>query len=361
MLARRTTLTHPSAGEMELPLLVPAFSSKGFDFKETRKGTNRRDYSMVAYELEDFARFPSRSVLISAYDLHFKHMRAPKMRAKRTEDYLRNAALVFLDSGGYELSVDFDLTECKSFIYRPKDGFGEAEYETVLHQLTHLAEPMPLVITNFDHSAKGKPLSEQIAAARTLFNRFQGTLSDFIIKPWKGRGGGVVDPSKMTDDDFGNLRGFDIIGITEKDLGRNLLDRLRSVAVFRRKLSDAGVTAPIHVWGGLDPITTPLYFFAGAEIFDGISWLRYAFRNGVAINRASYSVLTEAGVGAPRQLNHMYANVDNLTAMRNQEDALQQWVDFGGTVFDMFHPSVKEDLAKAYKVMCSKIKTLKGG
>ena len=95
----------------------------------------------------------------------------------------------------------------------------------------------------------------------------------------------------MTPIDFANLRGFNIIGVTEKDLGANLLDRLMRVAILRKGLDDVGVNAPIHLWGGLDPILTPLFFFAGAEIFDGISWLRYAYNKGIAINRECYAVV----------------------------------------------------------------------
>ena len=53
MLVRRSIITHPSAGRIELPLLVPAFSSKGFAFKSCGRGREKRDYSEIAYELAD--------------------------------------------------------------------------------------------------------------------------------------------------------------------------------------------------------------------------------------------------------------------------------------------------------------------
>src|SRR3712207_4761631 len=114
-------------------------------------------------------------------------------------------------------------------------------------------------------------------------------------------------------EDFANLGGFDIVGIAEKELGRDPLERLRTVARFRKRLDEAKISAPIHIWGGLDPVMTPLYFFAGAEIFDGVSWLRYAYRNGVAINRDSHSILSETmGISASSNENNLYAGITNL-------------------------------------------------
>src|SRR5260221_13350584 len=37
---------------------------------------------------------------------------------------------------------------------------------------------------------------------------------------------------------------------------------------------------PIHIFGCFDPQTIPYLFFSGADIFDGLSWMRYYFRDG---------------------------------------------------------------------------------
>jgi hypothetical protein len=359
MLARRSTLTHSHAGDSDLPLLVPAFSSKGFEFDIAGKGKTKREFSMLAYELADFGKYPCRSVLVSAYDLHFKHFQAPEFPRTPAESHLRKACLVFLDSGGYELSPDFDLTELRVFGYKPKDGYWEDQYERVLKRLARSKRPPPLVIANFDRASIRQPLESQITAARTLFNRYPDYLGDFIIKPWL-QDSKVVDPAKLSDDDVKQLRGFHIIGVTEKDLGTNLIDRVKRVATLRKKLDEAEIAAPIHLWGGLDPISSPLFFFTGAEIFDGVGWLRYAYHEGVAVYRGNYTVMKQPGVTASRQMNHAYASLDNRSAMEELESALQQWVDFEGESFDMFNENIRDHLAKAYKVMRSKIPELKG-
>ncbi len=275
MLARRSTLTHPLAGQLDLPFLVPAFSSKGFDFHTKGRGKKKSEYSEVAYELAEFGQYPAGSVLVSAYDLHFGHFKAPDLPKNRSEDYLRNASLVFLDSGGYELSSDFDLTESRKYEYRPKDGFTERDYRKILAESRNLKLQLPLIISNFDFGTIRKPLSEQIASARLIFRENPDAISDFILKPWT-KDSKMVDPERLSESDIKTLRGFDIIGVTEKDLGKNLFDRIKAIASLRYKLDSVGIDAPIHIWGGLDPISTPLFFFAGAQIFDGISWLLFS-------------------------------------------------------------------------------------
>jgi hypothetical protein len=361
MLARRASLRHPIAGDIDLPLLIPAFSSKGFGLRKTRNG-REREYTPVAYELSDFARHERKAVLISAYDLHFQYFDAPDLLSDRPEDFLRNVRVVFFDSGGYELTPDFDSTEPRDYPHAIRfDEYGQAEYEAVLQRYTSLAEPLPLTITNFDYGSQGKPLNVQIEEARALFGRFPGYGTDFLMKPFTERAT-VVNPADLSATDFANLRGFDIIGVTEKELGRNLLTRLTAVASLRNGLDEAHNSAPIHVWGGLDPIMSCLYYFAGAQIFDGVSWLRYAYRNGISVIRECHSVLDpDLGVGTARTLNHAEASVSNLNYLNRLSVQLQQWVDYEGETFRFFHEDIRDHLKEAYDVMVSQIPALQGG
>jgi hypothetical protein len=358
MLAQQRTIRLPNGTEIQLPLLVPAFSSKGFKLVRRRDIADSH-YSEVAYELDDFSRYPAPSVLISAYDIYFHHFDAPKLHHRHVETYLRNSDVVFINSGGYELSMDFDNTEPCIYQHLPNDGFEEEEYRQVLNEFTQFPEPLSLVITNFDHAARNKTLEEQIEMARHLFEDFQTCTSDFLIKPFS-KGGNIVDPLELSGRDFASLRGFDIIGVTEKELGRDLFDRIRGIARLRVGLDEAGINAPLHIWGGLDPLITPLFFFAGAEIFDGISWLRYSFIDGVAINRECHALLShELGVSTSRSANHAHASLENLSALRNIAEALSVWVLYGGKSFEMFPKRVREPLRIAYTKMTSEIDVLR--
>jgi hypothetical protein len=75
---------------------------------------------------------------------------------------------------------------------------------------------------------------------------------------------------------------FDVIGLTEKELGKTILERMKNIAELRLELDKLKIKAPIHVFGSLDPISSPLYFLAGAEIFDGLTWIRFGYHEGSA-------------------------------------------------------------------------------
>lgn len=358
MLARVSRLNHPLIGDVELPLLVPAFTSKGFPIGR-RHGAGSRNYSYVAADLADFGRGHWNSVLISAYDLHFDHFKAPKIRPKAAIEHLRNAALVFVDSGGYELAPDYDSTEPKRPPYAATQPFGKRKYIAELRKLATQPQALPSVIANYDWGTRSRPLREQIRAARELFRLFPDSLHDFIIKP--GDKGDFVEPQLMTQRDFADLRGFNIIGVVENELGVHLGEKLRRLAELRRGLNGAGITVPIHLWGGLDPLLTPLFFFAGAEVFDGVSWLRYAYLNGVAANRSSCEVLVhELGVWARHEQRHAWASMRNLLYLENLGRALRKWHASGGADFDMFDEPVRSPLKRAYSDMCEQIPALEG-
>ena len=112
----------------------------------------------------------------------------------------------------------------------------------------------------------------------------------FLLKPPEGSDFHNLDP--LSAENVALLRAFDIIGVTEREIGESIHDRLVNIARLRQSLDAAEVTSPIHVFGGLDPVFTPLYFAAGAEIFDGLGWLRYAYRDGVAMHRAAGGLLS---------------------------------------------------------------------
>lgn len=358
MLAKRKILNHPAVGEIELPLLIPAFSSKGFKFLEKRQGKKRKEYSELADALDQFSGNNWSTVLISAYDIHFKHFIKPNHPVKDVVQYLKNTRIIAVDSGGYELTKEFDSTEIKRYMYYPKEGFGKKQYESVLNKLTSNKTNLQLIISNFDYSVQGSPLDFQIKEARSLFNKYPQCISDFIIKPLTKKSD-FIDPSKFSTLDFKNLKGFDIIGVTEKDLGKDLLSRLRKISELRTGLNNVSLETPIHIWGGLDPIITPLYFFAGAEIFDGVSWLRYAYLNGVAVNRECLLVLNkELGIGTSNQVNHAFAGWENLVFLNNLIISLQQWIELEGRDFGMFHGSIRKNLESAYNIMKTKIKNI---
>ena len=134
---------------------------------------------------------------------------------------------------------------------------------------------------------------------------------------------------KLSIDEAADFRGFDVIGVTERELGDSILDRLIALGTLRGILNTAGVGSPIHVFGGLDPIFTPLLFAAGGEIFDGLGWLRYSYKNGLPLHRAAGPVID----GQVRKRWHSAlasAQLSNLDEIRLLEDELQVFASNDG-------------------------------
>lgn len=347
MLTRERTLSHPIGGAVDLPLLVPSFSSKGFPFFTEGSGKRARTYSVTTNALESVSTYISESILVSAYDLFHKHFRRPT-------SHLKNISLVFIDSGGYELSPTFDSSEPKHFPHNVKD-FSRDEYNSQVANLGRSS--LPLVITNYDWGSRGIPFADQIKTAQQLFNDHDNCLTNIILKPHTPKGL-VVDIDALVPE-LAKMKGFDVVGISEQELGKNFVDRLRRIARLRTEMNNRNMKAPIHIWGGLDPLLTPLYFFAGADIFDGISWLRYSYHNGLAVNRQCFAVL-EGNISTPADHSVGLSMNKNLMELQKLATNLRAFFDSEFTRFDVFDYNA-DIIQKAFVAMTARIDELKGG
>ena len=268
------------------------------------------------------------------------------------EIYYPEKELIFIDSGGYELLSAMDSTEPHEVDgqdhARDAELFTEDEYRSVLK---HLPENLPFVIANYDHAARGLEMDAQVAAARALFGEYPSFLHDFIAKRTSRRARflDIEEIIAHVDD----LRGFHILGVTEREIGNSVLNRLANIATLRLAMDDRGINMPIHVWGGLDPVLTPMYFCAGAEIFDGVSWMRYGYYRDTSIPRDAYTVL-ELGAqeGPSRSAYFRYAH--NLNYLEVVEIHMEQFVTEGCADFSLFGTHW-EAIETSHRAMMSKI------
>lgn len=273
------------------------------------KGTKRS-------ELNDVLKFIggslTESTLFSAYDLHYRLL--PNAR-----QYLDKPEVVFLDSGGYEASAEYDEGQA----FRPAYKHNTWSEPKLRHVLNSLPRHVRLIIVNHDSRSS---LSRQAENASCFFARYPQHVHNFLVKPQKTKKKGTtVDIADLLAR-VSLLRKFDIIGVTEKELGSSLLDRLLSIHRLRVGLDKAEVNAPIHVFGSLDPLTVPLYFAAGAEIFDGLSWLRYYFHEGLTVYRDHAGVLTEnRGIQARWDHVRAFAIGENVACIRKLEVDLRSF------------------------------------
>jgi hypothetical protein len=242
------------------PLVVPSYSSKALA------------RISVSTTLENTAEFIAGAVLISAYDIRYHSVDPSRFKAQ----------LIIVDSGGYEMLVDEEgrlrggNPDHASFPWSP-----ELHAETV----AGIDVASPVIAVSYDRTEL--TIADQIVAAHEASDPNLG--SAFLLKPRIGE--------KLTIQSIGDharsLGLFDIVGVTEKEAGGTFFERLTFVARLRELLDANDVYKPIHVFGGLDPFMTPLYFLAGADIVDGLTWLRLAFSDTGARYLPAHAAMTE--------------------------------------------------------------------
>jgi hypothetical protein len=262
MLAKRRTLKVGNAPSVSTPLLLPSFSSKGFP--------------KVEATLEAMEEYISEEVLISAYDLHYSLIKPPF-------DF---ASTIFLDSGGYEASKDSELSETFERDHIPRDWSPEMYAEVV----SNWSSASPTVFVSFDHPEHRQSVAEQIERAKALELPNKHSSRALLIKPESKTAKRLrlknIIPAVR------DMTKFSVIGVTEKEIGNSVLDRMVNIASLRNEIDRHFKDLPIHIFGSLDTLSTYLYFLAGADIFDGLTWLRYAFSDGDTIYRHNFGTLT---------------------------------------------------------------------
>ncbi len=271
--------------ELSTPLLIPSLSSRAVGLMPSPSSPSSQPElipcSMVHSEL--LVPGIEESILVSAYDIcHDFLADSNAFRSGFLQSQYAQPQILFIDSGLYE-----------KYGSSPDKQFGNNQYESLQWEksdykctIDNLDADMRPIVVSWDHFGS---YTEQIAAGQEFFCGRTAISPTLLLKPPGNVG--VHDFDKFSADDFVNLQTFDVIGVTEKEIGDSVLDRLFNIAQLRRCLDSMGVKSPIHIFGGLDPLYTPLYFAAGGELFDGLGWLRYAYREGVAMHRDAAAIL----------------------------------------------------------------------
>jgi hypothetical protein len=299
ILAERRELKFADGASLRTPILIPSFSSRIPKVEKIFRAS------------EEFISGP---ILISAYDVKHRLLNPPF-------DF-GNA--IFLDSGGYEASIDSDLSDVSNLPPQGKD-WTESEHLSVL---AAWQSKVPTVIISYDHPKVRLPLPKQISAALELALP-KNSLREILIKP-ETEAQNFIQPESIRKH-IHSLSKFDVIGVTEKEIGNSVLERMQHIAIMRLALNKAGIGTPIHVFGSLDAITTLFYFVAGADIFDGLTWLRYAFKDGRTLYRQDFGI-TDLGIGTKFPLVEALCWARNYQYMQEMELEMRRFLkdhDFG--------------------------------
>jgi hypothetical protein len=308
--------------EIETPLLVPAISSKALGPIELGEPGNKnpplKPASMV--HTDGLIRSISEAVLISAYDIHHEYVHNASAFQKGFQSSAYAAVKVmFIDSGWYEKSVG---VATGLWYHEVGDKPLPFEREQHVELIDSLDKHVSAVVVSWD--SPDTTYTEQINAAQEFFGVRRRFSSDILLKPPRTRRYHSFD--ELSGADAARLKAFDVVGVTEKELGESPLSRLTSLGQLRTLMDGAKVEAPIHVFGGLDPLLTPLYVAVGAEIFDGLSWLRYAFRDGLSIS-SDNAVLLEHVYSRRFLASVSHLQLANLTALDQLTQELKVFVD----------------------------------
>jgi len=223
------------------------------------------------------AEFITSPILISAYDIHYRLI--PKK--------ITFSQLIFLDSGGYEARIDHDLSETYGKLHKSR-SWPKRLHERVLANWT---SRWPTVAITYDSPARFLSIAKQIESAHRARKAYPNLLWELLVKPESSRD--ATTPIEKLLKRVSDLRGFAVIGLTEKELGDSVFDAMVRIARLRTALNSVGLETPIHVFGSLDALTSVLYFLAGAEIFDGLTWLRFGYQDGKTVYSQNYGVFRD--------------------------------------------------------------------
>ncbi len=204
--------------------------------------------------------------LVSLYDLRYHLSSSDLSSVWETQLTVR-----FLDSGRYEVEGPTDARSGEKLL-----GQHPWTEDLYVESAKSNARAGDIVVSYDDRSLS---LVDQIKQSLTLFERIgvQDIKRDLLIHP------NGASPDTLSEVIADLAPDIDIVGLTEKDIGFPWFIAASYIRQLRARLDAVlGRYVPIHIFGCFDPQTLPHLFFSGADIFDGLSWMRYYFHNGHA-------------------------------------------------------------------------------
>ena len=229
------------------PNYIPSFSSRDDQYLKERINS-----------LLDV--IPQQTILISAYDYH-------NLNAEEyiIPSFIRNSfreKLLFLDSGGYELQ------------FSTADSWNCFKYKSIIDELT------PTFFVGYDriplYHVKSDTL-EIINAGINFLKDFPNNRGKVLLLHFSIQNKPVEEIEAISNQLGKYKEYFDIIGFPEREIGANIIQRTVFIKKLRKELDARNILKPLHVFGCSDPTSIILYVLAGADLFDGLGWIKYAF------------------------------------------------------------------------------------
>jgi hypothetical protein len=292
------------------PLLIPSYSSRGF-------------YDLAAL-VASYSPLTSRRCLVSAYDVFYDAL---------SEGWRDLADFMVLDSGGYEAYASSELSTPRSW--------SVELYERVV---SNLGLNTTYLLVTFDYNRDENPVSEQLHAAIALRRAHPEYDWDFLVKPPNPRSSWVDFEALASR--ASELGEFSAIGFVEDEIGPSMSTRTQNLARLRRHLSELGFETPIHVFGCLDPLAIPYYFLSGADVFDGLEWLRWAFTD-IGLVRVPSLIIQDGHLDQSESDRTAIEVVDNLKKLQAAEMGLRRYLDTRD-VESLALPTASKDILRTF-------------
>lgn len=286
--------------DISTPLIVPSFSSRGFP-------NVKNIYELTKDYIADIS-------LISAYDIYHE--------LQNVDIYASN--VIFIDSGGYETKIITKASVNSDDVYALRAYYNIRPWSRELHQivLDDLQSLSQLVLISYDDSENYESTLSQIEIAKSFFQKYPSYASNFLCKP-ETSDSPLINFDGLFEQAH-HLASFSILGITEKELGTSILERCCNLLKIRSILNEQGIQIPIHVLGCLDPLLIISYFFCGADIFDGLAWLRYALLEGLTLYQSTAALMQANWHYTDLELNQLYS-INNLQSLSSLSHAMHRF------------------------------------
>jgi hypothetical protein len=315
--------------DVQTPLLVPSFSSVVLE-----EAFRPDMYAKLSELITDAS-------LFSAYDLHLGRI---------AQEGIWVSQVVFIDSGNYEVE---HINGILRQFHDSLDGRVKDWTFQMYAEIVDSLKPPPFrkgVLVNYDEKNE---VNEQISKAHDFFEQHKQFASCFLCRP-SNKSPHRLDIESLIDG-AKSIDQFDIIGLTEKELGNSLLSRCTNILRIRNALNSIGSNRPIHIFGCLDPIGIVCYFLCGADVFDGTLWLKFGFHENVAYYINNYALLkrtwpeTDGGV----QVMSWMWNLRDLRALAHRMRRYAQRHDDNLLEFDA---SIKKEIKDLVKTAVANVR-----
>ncbi len=206
---------------------------------------------------------PQKTVLISAYDYYNLerdgYLNTEEVRASFNHKFL------FLDSGGFELQ------------YSNNDDWNPEKYKQVILELN------PHFYVGYDRIPsyeRTSHTSEVISKSIDFLKKSDKSKQKVLLIHFSPKNNPQLEIKEIVEIIYQNYEFIDIIGFPEREIGSNIIQSCQFIKLFRDQLEKRQILKPIHIFGCFDPISVILFVLAGADIFDGLGWLKSSFDNG---------------------------------------------------------------------------------